>query len=158
MSGEDSAEYLKADVVGVYPVLTQGGAAYVMLLEAAEWRGKVLPIFIGVYEGMAIQSALMGVKYERPMTHDLIVSILEALGVTVERVTIDALIANSVYTATIVLRREAGGKEERFSIDARPSDSVALALRVGAPIYVARHLESNARRPEELGLGEEAER
>lgn len=158
MSGEDSFEdeYLRAEVVGVYPVVTSGGgSAYVMLLEAAEWKGKVLPIFIGVSEGLAIQSVLAGIRYERPMTHDLLVNILEALGVTVERVTVDALLGNSVYTATIFLSREVEGRQERIPIDARPSDSVAIALRTGAPIYVARHLEVNTRRPEELGLGYE---
>lgn len=158
MSGKSSTggEYLKAEVVNVYPVITSGGgSAYVMLLEAAEWKGRVLPIFIGVSEGWAIQSVLMGIRYERPMTHDLLVNILEALGVTVEKVTIDALLDNSVYTATLFLTREIGGRTERIQIDARPSDSVAIALRTGAPIYVAKHLEKNTRRPEELGLGYE---
>lgn len=158
MSGEDSveSEYLRAEVVNVYPVITSGGgSAYVMLLEAAEWRGKVLPIFIGVSEGLAIQSALMGIKYDRPMTHDLLVSMLEVLGVSIEKVTIDALLENSVYTATVFLTREVGGRLERIQVDARPSDSVAIALRTGAPIYVAKHLEANARKPEELGLGYE---
>ena len=158
MSGEkpDTDEYVKAEVVGVYPVVTSsGGSAYLMLLEAVEWRGRVLPIFIGVSEGIAIQSALMGIRYERPMTHDLLVNILEALGVSVERVTIDALLANAVFTATIFLVQEINGSVKRIPVDARPSDAVAIALRTGAPIYVARRLESSTREPEELGLGHE---
>ncbi|QOJ78500.1 bifunctional nuclease family protein [Infirmifilum lucidum] len=157
MSGEKEG-YLKVDVVGVYPVVFEaGGAGFVMLLEAPEWKGKVLPIYIGVSEGIAIQNALSGVRMERPMTHDLIVSILDTLGVSVERVTIDALLNNSVYTATIVLRRGTDQKAERIFIDARPSDSVAIALRAGAPVYVAAHLEKLTRTLEELGFREENE-
>lgn len=156
MSGELEG-YYKVEVVGVYPVLLgQMGAGFVMLLEAPEWRGKVLPIYIGVSEGLSIQNALNGVKMERPMTHDLLVNILEALGVSVERVTIDALLNNSVYTATLVLSKPAGeNKTERLFIDARPSDGVAIALRTGAPIYVASHLKEQTRAPEDLGFGEE---
>jgi len=158
LSGGEKEEYLKVDVVGVYPILFEsGGAGFVMLLEAPEWKGKVLPIYIGVSEGVAIQNALNGVRTERPMTHDLIINILEALGVSVEKITIDALLNNSVYTATIVLRKGDEQKGERLFIDARPSDSVAIALRAGAPIYVASHLERLARRPEELGFKEENE-
>ncbi|MGB9708938.1 MAG: bifunctional nuclease family protein [Infirmifilum sp.] len=155
LSGGEAERYLKAEVVGVYPVVIESsGAAFVMLLEAAEWKGKMLPIYIGVSEGLSIQNALSGVKMERPLTHDLLINILEALGVTIEKVTIDALLNNTVYTATLVLRKGEEGNSERIFIDARPSDSVALALRAGAPIYVAAHLEAYARSPEELGLKE----
>lgn len=158
LSGGEKESYLKAEVVGVYPiVLGSSGAAFVMLLEAPEWKGKMLPIYIGVNEGIAIQNALEGIKMERPLTHDLLISILDALGVSIEKVTIDALLNNAVYTATIVLRKEEDEKTQRIFIDARPSDSVALALRAGAPIYVASHLEKHARTPEELGLKEENE-
>ncbi|MEZ0346666.1 MAG: bifunctional nuclease family protein [Infirmifilum sp.] len=155
MSGGEET-YLKAEVVGVYPIVFEStGTAFVLLLEAAEWKGKVLPIYIGVSEGVAIQNALAGIKMERPMTHDLIINMLDALGVVIEKVTIDALLNNSVYTATIVLRKGEEDRPERLLIDARPSDSVALALRAGAPIYVASHLEKHTRSPEELGLKEE---
>ena len=95
---------------------------------------------------------MSGLRYERPLTHDLIVSILEALGVEVEKVSIDALLNNSIYTATIVLKREIKGKTEKISIDSRPSDGIAIAIRTGAPIFVAEHLEKYARSMEEIGI------
>ncbi|OYT25563.1 MAG: hypothetical protein B6U95_08965 [Thermofilum sp. ex4484_82] len=109
------------------------------VLEGEDWNGYVLPIMIGMPEASAIQAALEGYIAERPMTHDLIMSMLGALGVIIEKVTIDALI-NNVFTATIVLNES--GKS--IYVDARPSDSIALALRANAPIFVARRLIKNA--------------
>ncbi|ABL77517.1 bifunctional nuclease family protein [Thermofilum pendens] len=153
---EEEVKYYKADIAGLYPIKVpqpEGEqTAYLLLLETAEWKDKALPIIIGENEGLAIQSALMGVKYERPMTHDLIVSILDALGVEVEKVSIDALLNNSVYTATIYLKRTVNGKVEEINVDSRPSDGIAIAVRTGSPIYVAAHLEKHARRLEELGI------
>ncbi|MCD6457600.1 MAG: bifunctional nuclease family protein [Thermoproteales archaeon] len=131
-------EYSKAEILGVYEVNPPRGA-FVVLLEGEDWNGYVLPIMIGMPEASAIQAALEGYIAERPMTHDLIMSMLGALGVTIEKVTIDALI-NNVFTATIVLNES--GKS--IYVDARPSDSIALALRANAPIFVARRLIKNA--------------
>ncbi|RLE76747.1 MAG: bifunctional nuclease family protein [Thermoprotei archaeon] len=132
------SEYSKAEILGVYEVNPPRGA-FVVLLEGEDWNGYVLPIMIGMPEASAIQAALEGYIAERPMTHDLIMSMLGALGVTIEKVTIDALI-NNVFTATIVLNES--GKS--IYVDARPSDSIALALRANAPIFVARRLIKNA--------------
>ena len=131
-------EYSKAEILGVYEVNPPRGA-FVVLLEGEDWNGYVLPIMIGMPEASAIQAALEGYIAERPMTHDLIMSMLGALGVIIEKVTIDALI-NNVFTATIVLNES--GKS--IYVDARPSDSIALALRANAPIFVARRLIKNA--------------
>jgi len=139
--------YSRADVLGVYEVDAPGGGAYVVLLEGEDWNGYILPIVIGMPEASAIQSALQGIVPERPMTHDLIVSMMGALGVNIERVTIDALI-NNVYTATIVLK----SGERQVYVDARPSDSIAIALRAGAPIYVAERLKRNAIPKESIEL------
>ena len=149
-------EYTKADVIGVYAASIHGFISYVMLLKGIDWDDLVLPIYIGAPEAMAIDHALKGYQPRRPLTHDLIISILGALGVSVEKVTIDALIEN-VYTATIVLTREENGKKVRYYIDARPSDSVALALRAGAPIYVANRLKAYAISEETIRFEEEEE-
>ncbi|MCC6002869.1 MAG: bifunctional nuclease family protein [Thermofilum sp.] len=155
MSEKQEIRYLKAEIAGIYPVkvrqIGEEQTVYLLLLETPEWKEKALPIIIGESEGFSIQSALAGLKYERPLTHDLIVSILEALGVEVEKVSIDALLNNSVYTATLVLRREVDGRLEEISIDTRPSDGIAIAVRTGAPIYVADHLEKYARSIDEVG-------
>jgi bifunctional DNase/RNase len=156
LSEKQEIRYLKAEIAGIYPVKVAetGGeqTVFLLLLETPKWKDKALPIVIGESEGFSIQSALSGLKYERPLTHDLIVSILDALGVEVEKVSIDALLDNSVYTATLVLKREINGKTEEINIDTRPSDGIAIAVRTGAPIFVAEHLEKYARSMEEIGI------
>lgn len=93
---------------------------------------RLLPIWIGQFEANAIAFALEGVKVERPLTHDLITLILEGVGARVEKIVINELKNNTFY-ARIVLKMD----NSILSIDARPSDSIALALRAKAPIYVA---------------------
>jgi len=142
-------EYLKAEVKGIYRVVFRDKylsrlnifvrPVYVILLACPEWGDLVLPIYINEPEAMSIQMALEGFKPQRPLTHDLILSMLESLGITIEKVTVDGVISG-VYVATIVLRDDRKSKPEYKYIDARPSDSIALAVRAGAPIYVARHL------------------
>lgn len=144
--------YTRAELVGVYGVVIRSGeaeASYaaVMLLKGEDWEGEVLPIYIGRVEAEAIARAMYGAPTQRPMTHDLIVSMLGALGAKVEKVTIDALISD-VYTATIVLAQEVSGQVKRHYIDARPSDSVAIAVRTGAPIYLNRQLRRYAQSEE----------
>lgn len=92
---------------------------------------KVLPIWIGAPEARAIALALEGITIERPLTHDLMKSIIEGLKVKLSRVVIHELKENTFY-AKLCLRK----KGTILEIDARPSDSIALALRVKAPIYV----------------------
>jgi len=140
-------EYVKADVTGVYEVIVENILNYAVALKCEDEEGLgnlILPIFIGEIEAMSIKMALEGISYKRPLTHDLIVSILETLGVEVERVTIDALIGN-VYTATLVLKDHYGlANNNLHYVDSRPSDAIAIALRVKAPIYVAKRLLKHA--------------
>ncbi len=119
---------LPVKVRGVYsdPV----GARVVFLVP--EKGDKVLRVWIGEAEAMAIAAALNGIPFSRPMTHDLLLNAIKALGGKVERVVITDLKDNTFY-ATIVLRE---GKEVK-ELDARPSDSIALALRAKAPIFLA---------------------
>jgi bifunctional DNase/RNase len=87
---------------------------------------------IGAFESQAIQQKLEGVQPERPMTHDLIRNIITRVGGEVDRIVIDDF-WNAIYYAKIYVL--ANGEE--IEIDARPSDAVAIAIRFGAPIYVA---------------------
>jgi uncharacterized protein len=104
----------------------------VVLLE--ELRGeRVLPIWVGVFEARAIVMEMDKVAPPRPMTHDLIKTILEGVKARITNVVITDLQDNTFY-AHIALHT--GGTS--LQIDARPSDAIALALRVQAPIYVAR--------------------
>jgi hypothetical protein len=98
---------------------------------------KRLPIWIGPPEASAIAMELAGQKFQRPLTHDLLMSVLNGLGAKVRRVEITDLRENTFY-AKIYL--EAGG--ELLALDARPSDSIALAQKAKARIFVAPHLFS----------------
>jgi bifunctional DNase/RNase len=92
-----------------------------------------LPIWIGVFEANAIALRIEGVEPPRPMTHDLLRLVLDQLGATVEKIVISDL-RESTFFALIHLRQG----DRSVTVDARPSDAIALALRTEAPIYVLR--------------------
>ena len=94
---------------------------------------RLLPIIIGISEVTAIKMKISGIEPPRPLTHDLLKSTIAQLGATLEKILITKLEFNTFF-AKLVLRTKEGGTEE---VDARPSDSVALALRADAPIFVA---------------------
>lgn len=94
---------------------------------------EVLPIWIGHSEGLAIELQVKGQSFERPLTHDLLKTTLESLGATVAKVAVTELRDNTFF-AKIFLHRD----DEVYVIDARPSDSIAIALKTGAPIFVSR--------------------
>jgi len=93
-------------------------------------RDRYLPIWIGPWEANAIALKLQGVAPERPLTHDLFARTLGELGVTVQRIIVSDL-ADETFRARIIL--EQGGQTR--DIDARPSDAIALAIRVNVPIF-----------------------
>ena len=111
-----------------------GSATPLLLLEEVG-GSRVLPIFLGAPEATAIAYALQGVQAPRPMSHDLLGDVISALGAKLFAVEIVDLIDNTFY-ANLRLLRE--GRE--VLVSARPSDAVALALRVGAPLLVADEL------------------
>lgn len=98
-----------------------------------------LPIWIGVFEANAIALRIEGVEPPRPMTHDLLRAVLEQLGGQVEKIVISDL-RESTFFAVIHVRQNEG----MVSIDARPSDAIALALRTDSPIYVLRSVLDKA--------------
>lgn len=110
--------------------LSQVGGQCVMVLEEIDGP-RLLPIWIGLYEGGAIGMALSGQQFPRPLTHDLFTEIVGELGGKLKHVTITEL-KDSTFYAEITLIQN--GKET--VIDARPSDSVALAVRANCPILV----------------------
>ncbi len=95
-------------------------------------RERYLPIWIGPWEANAIATRLQGVTPERPMTHDLFVSTLSTIGASLRRVIISGL-AEETYHATLEVELDG----QTFEIDARPSDSLALAVRTGVRIYAS---------------------
>ena len=93
---------------------------------------RYLPIWIGPFEADAITIELQGVEVQRPLTHDLLKSVISGLGAEVERVAITDL-RNDTFFAQIVLR--VNGR--RLEIDSRPSDAIALAVRSRVPVFVS---------------------
>lgn len=110
----------------------------VVLLKEKEGE-RVLPIWIGPSEASAIAMEISGVKFKRPLTHDLFRDCLIKLGVTMDHVFIHDLKENTYY-ARISLDHD--GK--KIELDARPSDSIALAIRMKAPIHTTEELLDNA--------------
>jgi len=106
--------------------------------------GNLLPIWIGHPEATAILLALEGTEPPRPFTHDLMKGLLEALDSYVERVEITR-VEEGTFFAAITVRAE----ERTRIVDARPSDSIALAIRMGAPIFVAEEVMEEAAVPDE---------
>jgi uncharacterized protein len=113
---------------------------------------RTLPIWIGLLEATAIASELESVTFSRPMTHDLMRNLLESTSCSVDRVEVTDLKDNTFY-ALIHL----SGSSGQLSVDSRPSDAIALALRTEAPIFVADEVLERSS-SESSNEGEEAEK
>jgi hypothetical protein len=101
---------------------------------------KALPIWVGIFEANAIALELEKIHTPRPMTHDLIKNIFEGLGVAVKRIVVNDLKDNTFYA---ILELNVNGNQ--VTIDSRPSDAIAIALRVGAPIFVSEKVIQGAK-------------
>ena len=117
-----------------------------------------LPIWVGIFEANAIALELEKITTPRPMTHDLIKNILESLEAKVAKIMVNDLRENTFF-AEIHLR--VGGSE--ITVDSRPSDAIALALRVGAPIFVEEEVVKKAKSVEvskdaEIGRADDPEK
>jgi bifunctional DNase/RNase len=104
--------------------------SYIVVLKD-ETGKKILPIWIGAAEGNSIALAMSNVKAARPLTHDLIASIFDRLEIEIARVVISDLIENTFYASLYLLHNN-----KEFHIDSRPSDAIAIAIRIGAPVFV----------------------
>jgi len=111
-----------------------GSSTPLLLLEEVQ-GDRVLPIYIGAPEAAAIAYALQGVSAPRPMTHDLLGKVITSLHARLFSVEITELVENTFFATLRLL-----GEQNEILVSARPSDAVALALRVGAPILVADEL------------------
>ena len=121
---------MKVDKLGI-DLLTHDP---VVILKDMEGK-RSLPILIGPFEATAIALALEGTQVPRPLSHDLMKSVIEALRAKVDRIVIHDIQENTFY-AKVVIESSLGPLE----IDARPSDSIALALRTNSPIYVSERI------------------
>lgn len=100
---------------------------------------RVLPIWIGPSEASAIAMQMADMRFSRPLTHDLLVSVLGGLGGSLDRVVITRVIENTYFAELIIQRNGA-----LISVDARPSDSIAVALRLEAKIFAEDELLEQA--------------
>ena len=112
----------------------------IVILQDVE-KNTLLPIWVGIFEANAIALQVERVDTPRPMTHDLIKNILLHMNADIEKVVVTELRDNTFY-ALIHLTLEG---EEEMTIDSRPSDAIALALRADAPIFVTDDVISNSR-------------
>lgn len=119
----------EVQVFGV--ILDEDTKTPVVVLRAVE-GDETLPIQVGFAEAAAIAAAVENQKLPRPMTHDLLVSVMDALGGHLERVEINDLREGTFFAVLTVSRGR-----RTFTIDARPSDAIAVALRTRAPVMVA---------------------
>ena len=124
----------------------------VLLLQSSD-GALLLPIWIGQVEANSIAVALEGIREPRPMTHDLIHGILVELAIELVRIEVWAL-REGTFIGRLVLHRG----EERCEVDSRPSDAIAMAVRTGAPIWVARTVLDEALQLDLAMVGKEEER
>lgn len=131
MNNMNYNDLIKVELAGIPVSSAISGGGFALLLKEVDGERRI-PIIIGHFEAQAIAFELEGVKPPRPLTHELIKSLLIVLSYRIENVIISEL-RDSTFYAKIVL-----DSEEIDPLDARPSDAIALALKFNAPIFVAK--------------------
>jgi len=131
----ERSDAIEVDLVGVRVELPSNNP--IVLLRERE-GDRFLPIWIGAAEAQAIAFFLQGIVTQRPMTHDLMKDVIEALGGRLERIDVTDL-QDTTFFAELSLR----GVEEKI-VSSRPSDAIALAVRMGARIFVAQRVLDEA--------------
>jgi bifunctional DNase/RNase len=135
-------DYIQVDIIGLSTSASSGGA-YALVLGEIDGNRR-LPIIIGAFEAQAIALELEKIQPPRPMTHDLLRDLFEAVGAEVLDVVIDELREGTFFAKVRYIQNGEEGQ-----LDSRPSDAVALAVRVDSPIYVAPSVIEEAGIPSE---------
>jgi bifunctional DNase/RNase len=135
-----------AEVTGIGVGVNDDGSDVPAVILAA--REEYLPIVITADQARAIQLALSGEPFERPLTHDLLVEMLTEFGGAIDGIRIDDL-ADGTFYAKVDVERYDEGESRRFVFDARPSDAIALAVRAESPITITDEVLDAAGRPED---------
>ena len=142
----------EAEVEGIGVGVGDDGSNVPAVVLAA--RGEYLPIIVTPDQAQAIQLALNGEPFERPLTHDLLVEMITEFGGAIDGVRIDDL-ADGTFFAKIDAERYESGEPRQFVFDARPSDAIALAVRVDCPIQVSDDvLDLAGQPPSSVDVGE----
>ncbi len=115
--------------VRIYSLATMVNEAIIFLEELS--GNRLLPIWIGIAESQAIAIRFSGIVLPRPLTHDLLVSAIKTLGYSVDKAVISDIKENTFYARVHIHKGNSS-----ITLDARPSDAIAVAVRVGCPIYV----------------------
>jgi len=134
----------EAEVVGVGAGSAPSGDVPAVILSA---RGEYVPIFVSGDQAQSIGMALEGEPFDRPLTHDLLVEVLTEFGGAIDRVRVDDLRDGTFYAKVDAERYDDGEPEQFVFFDARPSDALALAVRVDCPIVVTDEVIDEAGRP-----------
>jgi bifunctional DNase/RNase len=116
----------------------------VVILREVAGQRRVLPIFIGVPEAQAIALTMQNIETPRPMTHDLMKNLLDEVGAQVERITVTELREGTFFAEIIV-----SAQGEVRTVSSRPSDAIALAIRIGSPIFAEDDVLEEAGRVEQ---------
>ncbi|MCD6359119.1 MAG: bifunctional nuclease family protein [Dehalococcoidia bacterium] len=122
---------------GIQPNMVKGGG--VIILKERD-NGRYLPIWIGSAETHAIVLKIRDITVPRPLTHDLLCSILDTLMITMDSVIVSDLKDDGTFYAKLILNTSG----QRLEIDCRPSDGIAIAVRTSAPIYVEKSVLDKA--------------
>jgi bifunctional DNase/RNase len=134
----------EAEVEGIgVGVEEEGVGAPAVVLRA---RGELVPIFVSPDQAQSMQLAIEGVPFDRPLTHDLLVEMITDFGGAFDRVRIDDLSDGTFYAKIDAELWDDGGERRKFVFDARPSDAIAIALRVDCPIIVSDAVVDDAGR------------
>jgi len=128
-----------------------GPGTPVVILSA---RDQLIPIFVSTDQAQSMQLALENEPFERPLTHDLFVEMVAEFGAAIDRVRIDDL-SDGTFYAKIDMEQYHGGERKQAVFDARPSDGIALALRVDCPLIVTDDVVEEAGQPPEAFQAEE---
>ncbi len=143
MGDQGTGDFSPALVVGGMRELMVAGIAVdeesggpVLLLRDPSEESRFVPLRIGEAEAVSIMLGLRGEPTPRPLTHDLLLEVLAALEATLENVCLNRLEQGVCY-ASLYIRRSSG---QTVEVDARPSDSVALAVRTGSPIFIVEEI------------------
>jgi len=143
----------EATVEGVgVGVSEEGSGTPVVLLRARE---EIIPIFVSSDQAQSMQLAIDGEPFERPLTHDLLVEMVAEFGSAIDRVRIDDL-SDGTFYAKIDTEQYLEERRKEMVFDARPSDGIAIALRVDCPLVVSDDVvDAAGRAPEEFDADEE---
>ncbi len=105
--------------------------------EGTETGGqRSFPIIIGIFEAVSIDRSIKGLELPRPRTHDLIVGVIREMGGTLQRIVVDDLVEDEAKRGTFHAKLHIARDGEDVVVDARPSDAIALAVRVKCPVFV----------------------